>query len=185
MSGQINGSKTYFERVCLLCFENSTCVFGRPVVFYELRIQPFCYFCVSKTVAPVVILSPLWTFLKCYGWKTTIFDHRIYNRTVDLVYSLDLTFISFLCLSVLYTVSAHSCCILAAASIVLSSDGRLGSRRTKLPCLKDLHRGTFAPGPAMAKGRESCARFCRCHWHPTAAWVPRTCRSRAQTQERL
>lgn len=64
MSGQINGSKTYFERVCLLCFENSTCVFGRPVVFYELRIQPFCYFWMSRTVAAVPTEA-------MRRWKTT------------------------------------------------------------------------------------------------------------------
>ena len=35
--------KNIFWRL-LLCFENSTCVFGRPAVFYELRIQPFLLF---------------------------------------------------------------------------------------------------------------------------------------------
>ena len=56
--------KNIFWKSVLLCFENSTCVFGRPVVFYELRIQPFCYFWMSRTVAAVPTEA-------MRRWKTT------------------------------------------------------------------------------------------------------------------
>ena len=37
-------AEKHILKILLLCFENSTCVFGRPAVFYELRIQPFLLF---------------------------------------------------------------------------------------------------------------------------------------------
>lgn len=53
---------TYLFAIChVSCGEHRTmtgsCVFGRPAACSGLRIQPFCYFNASKTVAAVVIFK--------------------------------------------------------------------------------------------------------------------------------